>query len=35
MVALLFASFLLLILIGIDVCLSMILSAWIGILAKP
>ena len=34
MVALLFAAFLLLILIGIDVGLSMILSAWLGILAK-
>lgn len=34
MVALLFASFLLLILIGIDVGLSMILSAWLGVLVK-
>jgi tripartite ATP-independent transporter DctM subunit len=34
MVALLFAAFLLLILIGIDVGLSMILSAWLGIAVK-
>lgn len=34
MLALLFASFLLLILIGVDVGLSMILSAWLGIAAK-
>lgn len=35
MVVLLFASFLLLILIGIDVGIAMVLSAWFGILAKP
>lgn len=34
MVALLFAAFLLLILIGIDVGFSMILAAWLGVMAK-
>lgn len=34
MVALLFAAFLLLILIGIDVGMSMILSAWLGVIVK-
>jgi len=34
-IALLFAAFLLLIMIGVDVGLSMVLSAWLGILAKP
>ena len=35
MIVLLFASFVLLILIGIDVGIAMVLSAWFGIFAKP
>ena len=35
MLALLFAAFLLLLLIGFDVGFSMVLAAWVGIITKP